>query len=65
MVLSLPRAWVQSLVGEIASHKWCGIAERKKKKKKISEPRNHVTMSSSLGSFRKLIACHISIVSLF
>ena len=32
MVLSLLRVWVQSLVGEIGSHKWCGAAERKKKK---------------------------------
>ena len=42
MVLSLLRVWVQSLVGEIGSHKWCGAAERKKKK--IGEPRNHVTI---------------------
>ena len=29
---SLPRAWVQSLVGELKSHKLCSVARKKKKK---------------------------------
>lgn len=29
-VLSLPRAWVQSLVGEIRWHKTCGAVKRNK-----------------------------------
>ena len=33
-VLSLPRAWVQSLVRELKSHKPRGAAKKRKKKKK-------------------------------
>lgn len=31
--------------------------------KEFSEPRNHVTVSSSLGIFRKLISCHLFVLS--
>ena len=30
-MMSLPKAWVHSLVGEIISHKPCGMAKRRKK----------------------------------
>ena len=31
ILLSLPRAQVQSLVGELRSHKLCGVVKKKKK----------------------------------
>ena len=34
MTLSLPWAWVQSLVGELRSCKPCGVAKKKKKERK-------------------------------
>lgn len=34
-VLSLPRVWVQALVGELRSHKPCSAARTKNKKQKI------------------------------
>ena len=36
MALSLPRARVQSLVGELRSHKPCKSVAKKKKKKRIT-----------------------------
>ena len=39
-MFSLPWAWVQSLVGELRSHKPHSMTELKKKKKRTSAPRD-------------------------
>ena len=38
-MLSLLRAWVQSLVGKLKSHKLCGVRRNRKKEKEKSESR--------------------------